>query len=78
MATLVGRKVWHGGAALRCGIVRSQRFDPDISMVEIDGESALVPLPSVCLLLTPEAAIEHCEEAENYWRRKRIDLEERD
>lgn len=74
MATLVGRKVWHQGALLRCGVVRSQRFDPDVCVVNVDGED--VTLPTVCLLLTPSAALEACEDAENYWRRKAIDLRE--
>lgn len=78
MASLVGRRVWHGGAVLRSGVVRKQTFNPDNCHVEIDGEQDIVTLPSVCLLLTAGDALEHCEDAENYWRRKAIELRERE
>lgn len=79
MTTLVGRRVWHQGAVLRAGIVRAQRFNPDNCDVELDGPAGeMVTLPSICLLLTPSDALEACEEAENYWRRKAIDLRERE
>lgn len=76
MTTLVGRECWTTtGGVLRHGIVRVQRFDPDVCSVEFDGplhEQHWVS--SHALLLSVDDAIAECEEAENYWTQKAKEL----
>ncbi len=66
MAMLVGREAWYADGCLYHGIIASQQFNPNICILRLDnGETRACP--TMNLALTPQEAIDQCEENSDYW-----------